>query len=220
MKSVNSAILAVLCVAVGILYVLHFSCRKCESTPSKTSSPAANCTAVSMDSFPIAYVNVDTLLLTYQYAKDLNESLLKKQEKLRKELAEKDARIRADYAAYLKMVEAYKNKLATGQILTQETKEKEEGALIKEETRLNKKNQELKELDQRLNQELFLEQQKLNSQLRDTINAFFSIYNQDKRYKMIFCDTGNDNIFFAEEYLNITTDVVEALNEQYKPVQK
>ncbi|MBP5457855.1 MAG: OmpH family outer membrane protein [Paludibacteraceae bacterium] len=218
MKNVNTIILAVLCVAVGILYVLHFSSSKCDH--SSTQASTSDKQSVSIDSFPIAYVNVDTLLMTYQYAKDLNESLLKKQEKSRKELAEKDARIRADYAAYLKMVEAYKNKIATGQILTQETKEKEEAVLIKEETRLNKKNQELKDLDQRLNQELFLEQQKLNSQLRDTINAFFSIYNQDKRYKMIFCDTGNDNIFFAEDYLNITSEVVEALNKQYKPEQK
>ena len=218
MKNVNTIILAVLCVAVGILYVLHFSSNKCDVQSQQTASTEKQ--TVSIDSFPIAYVNVDTLLMTYQYAKDLNESLLKKQEKSRKELAEKDARIRADYTAYLKMVEASKNKIATGQILTQETKEKEEAILIKEETRLNKKNQELKDLDQRLNQELFLEQQKLNSQLRDTINAFFAIYNQDKRYKMIFCDTGNDNIFFAEDYLNITGEVVEALNKQYKPVQK
>ena len=218
MKNVNTIILAVLCVAVGILYVLHFSSNKCDVQSQQTASTEKQ--TVSIDSFPIAYVNVDTLLMTYQYAKDLNESLLKKQEKSRKELAEKDARIRADSTAYLKMVEAYKNKIATGQILTQETKEKEEAILIKEETRLNKKNQELKDLDQRLNQELFLEQQKLNSQLRDTINAFFAIYNQDKRYKMIFCDTGNDNIFFAEDYLNITGEVVEALNKQYKPVQK
>ncbi|MCQ2218349.1 MAG: OmpH family outer membrane protein [Paludibacteraceae bacterium] len=218
MKSINTILLAILCVAVGILYVLHFSSKKCDSAASKDCQAVAK--SVSVDSFPIAYVNVDTLLLTYQYAKDLNESLLKKQEKSRKELAEKDARIRADYAAYLKMVEAYKNKVATGQVLTQETREKEESVLMKEEARLNKKNQELKDLDQRLNQELFLEQQKLNSQLRDTINAFFAIYNQDKHYKMILCDTGNDNIFFAEDYLNITSDVVEALNKQYKPVQK
>ena len=142
MKNVNTIILAVLCVAVGILYVLHFSSSKCDH--SSTQASTSDKQSVSIDSFPIAYVNVDTLLMTYQYAKDLNESLLKKQEKSRKELAEKDARIRADYAAYLKMVEAYKNKIATGQILTQETKEKEEAVLIKEETRLNKKNQELK----------------------------------------------------------------------------
>lgn len=218
MKNINTIFLAVLCVAVGILYVLHFSSDKCKASSAPVSTVVAS--SVSIDSFPIAYVNVDTLLLTYQYAKDLNESLLKKQEKSRKEFNDKEARMRTEYAAYLKMVEDYQKKLATGQILTQETKEKEEAVLYKEQSRLEKKQKELKDLDQRLNQELFLEQQKLNSQLRDTINAFFAIYNQDKRYKMILCDTGNDNIFFAEDYLNITKDVVDALNKKYTPVQK
>ncbi|MCK9156785.1 MAG: OmpH family outer membrane protein [Paludibacteraceae bacterium] len=213
MKNINTIILAILCVAVAGLYVLYFtSGKKVEAVADKNASVR---TSLSIDSLPIAYVNVDSLLVNYKYAKDLNAVLLKKQEKSRAEVSSKELQLRSDYAAYAKKVEAYQNKMATGQILTKETKDKEESVLVQEQNRIAKKDQDLKELDRRLSQELFAEQQKMNSQLRDSINAFFKTYNQDKRYKVIFSDTGNDNIFFAEDYLNITDDVVEELNKRY-----
>ena len=75
--------------------------------------------------------------------------------------------------------------------------------------------QELQQHDGKLTQELILEQQKLNTQLKDTISAFFKEFNADKKYSVIFSNTSNDNILYAEDYLNITKEVVEKLNERY-----
>ncbi|MDR1729294.1 MAG: OmpH family outer membrane protein [Prevotellaceae bacterium] len=206
MKHFNTIVLSVLCLAVIVLYVLHFTSRA--NTPAgeavlQESSPA---TISPSDSFPIAYVSVDTLLMNYMFAKEMNEELLKKQEKYRNEIGQKQQKLQEDATSF-------QQKYESGGFLTKESFEQEQ-------TRLMKKEQELQNLDRRLTQELFGEQQKMNTQLRDSINTFFKLYNQDKHYKVIFSDTGNDNIFYAEDYLNITSDVIEQLNARYKPAGK
>jgi outer membrane protein len=205
MKYFNTIALSVLSIAVIILYILHFS--SCEKTSYGTASPkCAPKTGSLSDSFPIAYVNVDTLLMEYLFAKEVNEELLKKQEKFRNEISRRQLQLQQDAVTFQKKYES-------GGFLTKESFEQEQ-------TRLMKKEQELQDMDRRMTQELYTEQQKMNSQLRDTISTFFRYYNQDRHYKMIFSDTGNDNIFYAEDYLNITNEVIEQLNARYKPAGK
>ena len=205
MKHFNTIAFSVLCVAVIVLYVLHFSSSK--KSVGVLVSQKSNQTRVSLpDSFPIAYVDVDTLLMNYQFAKEVNEELLKKQEKYRSDISHKQQQLQQEAVTFQKKYES-------GGFLTKESFEQEQ-------TRLMKKEQELQSMDRRMTQELYAEQQKMNSQLRDTISSFFKYYNQDRHYKMILTDTGNDNIFYAEDYLNITNEVIEQLNARYTSVKK
>ena len=73
MKNINYVINGVLAVAVVILYIMQFSGKK-ESSVTRTFASAGDTTAL----LPIAYVNVDSLLLNYNYSKDLNEIILNK----------------------------------------------------------------------------------------------------------------------------------------------
>ena len=73
MKNVNYVINGVLAVAVVILFVMQFSNKK-ETNVSRTFTTDSTSTGV----LPIAYVNVDSLLLNYNYSKDLNERILKR----------------------------------------------------------------------------------------------------------------------------------------------
>jgi len=205
MKHFNTIALSVLCIAIIVLYILHFSSRG--KTPSGTVAQKNNPGKIALpDSFPIAYVNIDTLLLNYQFAKEVNEELLKKQEKFRSDISRRQQQLQQDAIAF-------QQKYESGGFLTKESFEQEQ-------TRLMKKEQELQDTDRRLTQELYAEQQKMNSQLRDTINTFFKYYTQDKHYKIIFSDTGGDNILYAEDYLNITSEVLEQLNARYRPAGK
>ena len=62
MKNINYVINGVLAVAVVILYIMQFS-GKIESSVTRTFASAGDTTAL----LPIAYVNVDSLLLNYNY---------------------------------------------------------------------------------------------------------------------------------------------------------
>ena len=93
MKNINYVINGVLAVAVVILYIMQFSGKK-ESSVTRTFASAGDTTAL----LPIAYVNVDSLLLNYNYSKDLNEIILKKQENSRANITQKARSLQGEMA--------------------------------------------------------------------------------------------------------------------------
>ena len=87
MKNFNTIALAILALAVVGLYVLHFTGKGEKQVEVECATLVADSAIVETpvdslsNSFPVAYINVDSFLLNYEYAKKLNETLLKKQEK-------------------------------------------------------------------------------------------------------------------------------------------
>ncbi|MBO4332812.1 MAG: OmpH family outer membrane protein [Paludibacteraceae bacterium] len=211
----NNLALGILTVAVIILYILHFSSNNsssaasCQGTADTTSVKDSSATTlndtVATETMTvnngIAYVNMDTLLEKYKFAKDINARLLKKEKDARAQLERKDTQLRTDYA---KVDERYRKGLMT------QTEAKTESE------RLAKQQQEIQTLSNTLTQNLLDEQKKFNKQLQDTILKFFKEYNEEKHYQAIFSNTSNDNIIYAEKQLNITTEVVNKLNARYK----
>ena len=64
------------------------------------------------------------------------------------------------------------------------------------------------------------ENQKNSLQLRDSINSFLKVYNQDKGYDLILSNAGFDNLLYANPAFNITNEIVEGLNARYAPSAK
>ncbi len=212
MKNFNTIALAILALAVVGLYVLHFTGKGEKQVEVESATLVADSAIVETpvdslsNSFPVAYINVDSFLLNYEYAKKLNETLLKKQEKSRKELVSAQQKLQAE-------LEVFQQKYQAGGFLSKESFEQEQN-------RLFKKDQELQTLEQRLAQDLITEQQKMNMRLRDSINSFFEFFNADKRYKLILSNTDADNILYAEPMLNITSEVVFVMNQRYRASQQ
>ncbi len=212
MKNFNTIALAILALAVVGLYVLHFTGKGEKQVEVECANLVADSAIVETpvdslsNSFPVAYINVDSFLLNYEYAKKLNETLLKKQEKSRKELVSAQQKLQAE-------LEVFQQKYQAGGFLSKESFEQEQN-------RLFKKDQELQTLEQRLAQDLITEQQKVNMRLRDSINSFFEFFNADKRYKLILSNTDADNILYAEPMLNITSEVVFVMNQRYRASQQ
>lgn len=201
MRNINYVINGVLAVAVVILYVMQFSDKK-ESGVTRTFASAEDTTAL----LPIAYVNVDSLLLNYNYSKDLNEIILKKQENSRANITQKARSLESE-------MKDFQRKIENNAFLTRERAEQEQQRLLK-------KQEELQNLDNQLAQELMQEQQKLNEQLRDTIVSQLRAFNQDKGFQVIFSNTVGDNILLAGDTYDITAELLEFLNRNYSTPAK
>ena len=106
----------------------------------------------------IAYVNVDSLLTNYDFAKDLNEALIKKTEDARANFNSQAASFERDY-------NEFQRKLQTNAFLNEDRAKSEANRLE------NKKNQ-LDQLNAKLQQELAQEQLDMNTRLNDTIHNF------------------------------------------------
>ena len=201
MRNINYVINGVLAVAVVILYVMQFSDKK-ESGVTRTFAPAEDATAL----LPIAYVNVDSLLLNYNYSKDLNEIILKKQENSRANITQKARSLESE-------MQEFQRKIENNAFLTRERAQQEQ-------QRLMKKQEELQNLDNQLAQELMQEQQKLNEQLRDTIVSQLRAFNRDKGFQVVFSNTVGDNILLAGDSYDITAELLEFLNRNYSAPAK
>ncbi len=210
MKNFNIIALSILALAVIGLYVLHFSSKgECTESVDDANTkdslailPEDSLMTVKKDTtYPIAYVNVGKLqesLQKYDFYKRWNEKLLQKEAKSTKELKSAQQKLATE-------LEVFQQKYQSGGFLTKESFEQEQN-------RLYSKNQELQELQLRLEQDFANEQLKLTKQLMDTIDTFFKNYNQDRKYKMII---NSADLLYADEALDITSDVLSQLNDRY-----
>lgn len=191
---------SILSVAIIALFVLHFSSAGCSSKGDKNGS------GVASESFPIAYVDTDSLLLQYDYAKAINEDLMKKEEKLRASFNERAKVFQSDAAEF-------QRKVQNNGFLSLDRAQQAQDQLRQREA-------ELQELNQKLSNELMGEQEKVTKELRENISSFLQEYNKSKGYKLILSNTLGASVLYSEKSVNITRDVVAALNKNYEANKK
>ena len=149
----------------------------------------------------IAYVELDTLMSQYQLYKDYSELLNRKGNNIQKTLAKKQRTLEQHAAA---MQKKYENNGFT----TRDELERAQNNIQKEQN-------ELAELADRLNQDFNEEQARINDEARDSIQAFLKVYNKTKNYDYVMVKAG-DNLLIANPRYEITNDVVKGLNKRYK----
>ena len=194
MKQLSTVLNGVLLVAVNILFL-----SSCTNTGNQQASVANNAQADAV--FPVAYINTDSLLLNYTFAKEVNEQLMGQEEASRADFNEKAKVFQQDAVEF-------QRKVQNNGFLSMERAQKEQQRLAKAE-------QDLAQLNQQLTNALMQEQDKLNRQLRDTLMNFLDEYAKAHPYKMILSNTLGDNVLYAAEGVDITAEVTEALNARH-----
>ena len=193
MNKVQIVVNVVLVAAVAALFVIVLGGKK------KCDAPAV--ALENSEVMPIAYLNVDSLLVNYTFAQEANEKLMKKQEDARLKLNTKARTLQSEMADF-------QRKLENNAFLSRERAEKEQQRLLN-------KQQELQELEAKLTEDIMIENQKLNMQLADTLTNFLKEFNADGRYHVILSNNAKDNVLMAAESYNITNEVINALNTRY-----
>lgn len=193
MNKVQILINVVLVAAVAALFAIVLGGKKNSEVPAVVTETSKV--------MPIAYLNVDSLLVNYLFAQEASEKLMKKQEDARLKLNTKARTLQNEMADF-------QRKLENNAFLSRERAEKEQQRLLK-------KQQELQELEAKLTEDIMIENQKLNMQLADTLTNFLKSYNADGRYHVILSNSAKDNVLMAAESYNITNEVVDALNARY-----
>ena len=171
-------------------------------SPKMDDQPAA---AASGDGLKIAYVEVDSLMTQYTFAKDYSVTLQKKSNNARNTLTQKTNELQA-------AVSNFQQKLQSNGFQSREQAQNVQAGI-------ERRQRDLQELQARLESELASETQKFNEALRDSLNSFLTSYNKDKKYDLILSKAG-DNILLADTRYNITKDIVNGLNKRYKPAVK
>lgn len=196
MKKIQIIIDAVLVIAIAALFVLHFTGKPC-------CHHAAEGAEAVEGNLPIAFINLDSVLLNYTLAQECGEQLMKKQEDARLKLNTKMRTFQNEYADFQRKVE-------NNAFLSRERAENEAN-------RLQRKQEELQALEEQLTQDILTEQQALNIRLADSLTNYLNEYNQDGRFHLILSNQGRDNVLTATEGYDITDEIITALNARYIP---
>ena len=192
----NNIIIGVLGLAIIVLFILHFTGKKASSD---NTVQMGDSTVVHL---PIAYINSDSLLYNYNYAKDLNETFNRKVESSKANLSSKGNKLQADM---LEFQRKYENQA----FLTPERAQQEHASLMKRQ-------QDLQNQMEKSQQDLALEQIKMNEQMTDTVIAALKEFNKGPKYQVIFNNVGgNSTILIADEAYDITAEIIEYLNSRY-----
>lgn len=189
----------ILGIAVVILFILHFTDSSSVSTSSERNKK--NKKIESVGDLPIAYINIDTLLLNYNFAKDAQFQVLSKGKKAELMLNQKLTKWQDEAAEF-------QRKYQSNSFLSKDRAEQENN-------RLMKKRQELEQLGMKLREEQMTAEKNMYKQLNDTIDGFLKEYNKDKKYQIILSNTMSDNVLYSEEGYNITSEVIDLLNARY-----
>ena len=183
-------------------FLILFTTAQCTPKQGETTPAVPAASENTTTGLPIAYINIDSLLVNYNYAKDLNEALLRKQENSRVSINQKGKALEREVADF-------QNKIKNNAFLSEQRAQQEANRLQKQEA-------DLQELSQRMSNELMMEQQKMNAQLNDSIHKFLKEYNAVKKYEFIFSNTMGDNILIANPKYDITNEVLSELNKRYQ----
>ncbi len=194
-----------LVLGLAILTLLGASCENKTQTTNDADNKVATKQVLS-NNLSIAYIDTDSLLRKYDLAVNLQEELLKQEEKSRTDFNEQAQNLQ-------KQMAEFQRKVQNNGFLTQDRAKQEQ-------IRLMKKDQELQKLNQKLSQELMQRQDKVNKQLRDTLKNYLQELCADGKYNIILSNTLGDNVLYSEPSFNITKEVTEALNARYAASKK
>ena len=147
------------------------------------------------------FVRMDSLLNQYDMFMDLRTEL---EEKVKK--AQSDLEVKG--RAFERDVTDFQDKVNKG-LLTRSESQKRADELTRRE-------QQLREEQQRTSMELEDEQMVLLNRVSQNIDDYIKVYNQEKNYSLILnTSAGNNTVLWGNPGLDITTDVVKGLNEAY-----
>jgi outer membrane protein len=171
------------------------SCNKSQpqvEPASETTKAPAN--------LKIAYVEVDSIMTQYTFAKEYSDLLQKKSDNIQKTIANKGNQLQAAAANFQQKIQ-------------QNAYTREQAEAI--QANLQRQQADLQGLQQRLGNEFQAETAKYNKALHDSIANYLKAYNKDKKYSIILSKSG-DNLLYADKAYDITNDVIAGLNKAYK----
>ena len=193
MKNTSLVLIVILFIAVAGIYILHFSGNKMNgSANGGTNEEGAS------SELKIAYLKVDSLVVNYDFALEMQEKFAQQQDAYTKEYGEKRSRFESQAAAF-------QEKVQRGGFLTQESAMQERNRLMGEEQQITK-------LDQELSTKLSQIQADNNKQLLDSLISYLKVYNKDKKYTYIM---NAGDVLVGPEAHNITKAVLVDMNARY-----
>ncbi len=184
----------------------------CAQEQKKTEKPEPETSAKkqkdvnTQKQLKIAWVQLDSVQANYEYYKQVQEELDKKQ-------ASAEATINQKGKSFAAQYQSLQNRAQSGE-LNQEQYEKE--AL-----RLQQAQSNLETLQAKLSMQLQEDAMTRQKALVDTVRAQVKKYAKEKGYDFVLCQNSDiNNILYAADVYDVTEEIITILNKHYKADSK
>lgn len=168
------------------------------------AAPAAASNTAPSEKGTTVYINSDTLLSQYNYAKDMQDRLSAKSKAAQSEVASKGQALQREIADYQKVAAT----LAADK--RQET-----------EQRLTREQQEFQQFQQNAGAEYQKFQGDETNKLYQKTADFAKAYAKEKGYKLVLTySKATPGVLFVDPSLDVTAEVVKELNDAYAKDKK
>jgi len=185
-------------ITLGVLLAGSIAACNKTKTDSKPSTPP------DASKEKIVFVNQDTLLSKYDYAKDVNKMLQEKGKTAQNNIGSRRQNLQREYADYQKNA----NTMAADQ--RQVT-----------EQRLQREGQDQQAYEQNESASLQSTQATEGGKVFDKIAEIVKGYAKEKGYKLVLTfSKANPTVLYGDETLDVTGDVIKRLNDAYAKDKK
>lgn len=182
-----------------VLYILHFGSKK----ESKAEIPMPVQSSGKANS--VVFVNVDSLNLNYEFVKVLRRDLEATGKRLQTE-------VMAEQAALEKEANDFQTKIAANAITEDKAKVIYEQLMQKQQALMQKK--------EVYTQRVAEQEASMNMRLIDSVTHFLQRFNRQYNFDYIMGYKYGGEILVANDTLDITRSVLEALNKEYQSKQR
>ena len=197
MKNISTLLSLLALVLTLILFYLFFSHKN--PAPAQVINTEK---APASGAFRIAYFDIDSLEANYSYFKDVLNQVKSRENAMNAELSG--------------MEKTYQKKISEWQQKSNTMSQAESDQVQREYATMQQNYQSRK---QALQEDLFKQNEDLKSRIKKKIEIYLKEYNKDHNYSYIFAYESNSFMYYQDTAYNITRDLINGLNADYKPAK-
>jgi outer membrane protein len=183
--------------AILLILVINLYVQNCDTS---SEAQVSETEIVNNDeSLKIAYINTDSLDANYLYAQEIVNTLRDEMEKKQRRLERKAQKLQQEFDQ-----------------LQQSARSMTPTQLQAAQQRAMQMEQEIQLMQNELANEFAEEQNDLQIELANDLDAFLLEYNSTANYDFIIRKHRSSELLLADETYDITEDVIEKINARYK----
>ena len=183
--------------AVGFLFYLHFNSGKTDTKSQNKTEQRDPVDSAAQGACRIAYFEMDSVAANFEKAKEMQDELGKKEEKMNSEMN--------------RLQNLYQQKYVNFQ---QHGATMNSSQLDAARNELGQLDQTIKDTKASLDQDYKTYYVQTQQEILSMIRKFWSEYNKDKRYAIIISNEPG-LVFYKDSTMDITRDLLEGLNKTY-----
>ena len=185
----------------------------CQQKQSETPVISAG----SVEGITIAMINTDTIFARYDMADDMRRELEETERRLTNDLQQQARRFETDVQNLQNDVQNYTR---IGHTLTLSDQNQREAQFRSREEQLQQRAEELQRLEQRYMQQLIELQTLRSREVEDVIFSFVENFNQTQGFSIIMSNARGSGVLYSLPSMDITTQVLDALNAEYSQTRR